>query len=129
MSLVPKWPFVAAALVVGLAVGAGGMHVWDASTIAGLKVDMANLKAKQAEDVSIASQAALKDFVEATDKIKDAAQAGQVSYTALSSKLDTLNRKYNAKPPTVLSADCRPGAVRVQHLTESAAAVDASIAR
>lgn len=128
-NLVPKWPFVAGALVVGMVVGAGSVHVWDKGEIAALNLSLAQLKQKQAEDVSKASQAALADLTAAAGKIKAAAESGNVDVSALGAKLDALNRSYkNAKAPA-LPVDCRPGVVRVRNLAESAAAVDQAIAR
>jgi hypothetical protein len=129
LNLVPKWPFVAGALVLGLLGGAGGMRVWDKGTIDDLKVDLANVKSKNAQDVANASQTALKDLADASKAIKEAASTGQANFAGLNAKLDTLARKYNAKPPAPLPVDCRPGTERVRNLSESAAAVNASIAR
>lgn len=129
MSLIPSWPTVAAGLVVGALAGASGMHVWDASTIAALKVSAANTKANDAEAISKQSQTALSDLADASKTIKEKASAGQVDVAALNTKLDTITRTLkNAKPPA-LAADCKPGTVRVRNLSDSAAAVDQAISR
>ncbi len=124
MSLLPSWPTVAAGLVIGAAAGAVGMHTWDASTIAGLKIDIANSKTVAAQTVAVQSQAALKDFTDVAANIKASAQTGQVQFSALGAKLDTINRNLKNAKPAPLAVDCRPGAVRVRNLTESAAAVN-----
>ena len=128
-TLVPKWPFVAAALVLGLLAGAGGMRVWDKGTINDLKVEMAGIKAKNAEEVATASQAALQELADASKAIKQAATAGQANVASLNAKLDSIARKQNAKPPAPLPVDCRPGSDRVRNLSEKAAAINAAIAR
>jgi hypothetical protein len=127
MSLLPSWPTVAAGLVIGAAAGAVGMHTWDASTIAGLKVDIANMKATAAQTVSVQSQAALKDFQTVAATINLSAQTGQQQFSALGTKLDTLAKAYKNAKPTVLSADCRPGTVRVQNIASRAAAIDQTL--
>jgi hypothetical protein len=129
VSLVPKWPFVAAALVFGLLAGAGGMRVWDKGTIDDLKVEVATVKSNNAQAVTVATQAALKDFVAAGEVIKQAATTGQANVATLNAKLDTIARKQNAKPPAPLPVDCRPGTERVRNLSEAAAAINAAIAR
>lgn len=129
-NLVPKWPFVAGALVLGLVAGAGGMRTWDSSAIDGLQVQIAQIKAKNAESVAAQSQAALSDLATASRAIKEAASTGQAGISALSAKLDTIDRRYrNAKPPAPLPVDCKPGVDRVRQLTDSAAAVNEAIAR
>lgn len=129
MNLIPKWPFVAAALVFGLLSGAAGMRVWDKDIIADLHLQIANLQKKQAEDISKASQAALTDLMTATAKVTDAAEAGQVNVTALNTKLDAINRRIANAKPAPLPVDCKPGTERVRNLSESAAALNSAIAR
>lgn len=130
MKLIPTWPFVLIALVIGCLIGAFGMSWWDADEIADRDVKIANLQKERAIEVANQSQAALKEFQDASKIITDAAQAGQLTFTSLSSKLDQIDRRYrNVKPPAPLPVDCKPGAERVRRLTEGAAAVDEAIAR
>jgi hypothetical protein len=133
MSIILSWKLAAitsaAALAVGIAAGAGGMHVWKAGQIAGLKVNIAELKQAKAEDVSVKSQQALTDLADASKKIKEAAQTGQADVSAITAKLDVIRRNQNVKPPAPLPVDCKPGPERVRNLTDSAAAVNSAIAR
>lgn len=130
MSILPTWPIAAGTLVLGLLAGAAGMSWWDADEIADRDVKIAQMERDKAVTVSTQSQAALKEFIEASKQIKTAAQEGQANFSSLSSKLDVIDRRYrNAKPPAPLPVDCKPGAERVRRLTEGAAAVDEAIAR
>lgn len=130
MALVPKWPFVVAALVIGVGVGAAGMSWWDADEIADRDVRIAELERDAAVVLANQSQAALSDLETAARAIKESAAAAQVSNTSVLTKLDTIDRRFrNAKPPAPLPADCRPGTERVRRLTEGAAAVNQAIAR
>jgi hypothetical protein len=128
MSILPTWPIAAGALAIGLAVGAVGSYLWNADTIADLEVDIAEIKSKEAQDIANQYKTAFDNLEVATATIKTAAETGQVNYSTLASKLDTIDRRYrNAKPPAPLPVDCKPGAERVRRLTEGAAAVDQAI--
>lgn len=129
MNITPNWTFSAGLLVIGICGGAFVTYGIMEGRIHDRDLTIANMKTTAAVDVSKQSQEALANLTAATRIVKDAAQTGQVDISTLSAKLDTMNRKYNAKPPAPLPVDCKPGTQRVQQLTEGAAAVDQALSR
>lgn len=129
LKLIPTWPIAVGTLVIGLGVGAAGMSWWDADEIADRDIKIANLQRDKAVTVATQANAALADLTAASANIKAAAEASQVNYAGLNTKLEAIDRRYrNAKPPAPLPADCRPGTERLQRLTEGTAAVNQAIA-
>lgn len=129
MSLIPTWPIAVGALAVGLVAGGTGAKLWYADTIADLKVDIANMKAADAEAISQASQVALSDYKAGADLIRAAALGAQTDLSAVNAQLAAIRRNQKNAPPPPLPADCKPGPVRLRNLAESAAAADAALAR
>lgn len=129
MSILPTWPIAAGALVVGLVAGATGGKLWYAGTIADLKVDIANMKAANAESISQASQVALSDYQAAAEVVTAAALGAQTDLTAINAQLAAIRKGQKNAPPPALPSDCKPGPVRLRNLAESAAAADQAIAR
>lgn len=129
MSLIPTWPFVAGALVIGIGAGGFGAKLWYADTIADLKIDAANAKTDEANSISQASQVALSDYKVAAEVITAAALGAQNDLTAVRADMATIRRNQKNAPPPPLPADCKPGPVRLRNLAETAAAADKAIAR
>lgn len=121
MSLIPTWPFVVGGLAIGALAGAGLDH-----TIMSAKID--RMKLDNAEAISQASQVALSDYKAGADIIKAAAISAQTDLSAVNTQLAAIRRNQKNAPPPPLPADCRPGAVRLRNLAESAAAADQAIA-
>lgn len=115
---------LAGAAALALSFGAGwGVNSWR------LHADIADMKTDQANAISQASQAALEDYKEGAQAIKNAAAGAQTDVTNLGAKLDAIDRRIKNAKPAPLPPDCRPGPDRVRNLAEAAAAVDATTAR
>lgn len=121
MSLIPTWPFVAGALLIGLAGGAAVDHAFMAAKVAALKLD-------NAEAISQASQVALSDYEKAAATIKAAALGAQTDLTTVNAQLAAIRKAQKNVPLPPLPADCKPGPVRLRNLSETAAAADKAIA-
>ena len=122
MSLIPTWPFVVGALIIG---GAGGFaleHTIKSAEIAAIKLD-------NAESISQASQVALEDYKTAAAVVADAALGAQTDLTAINSQLAAIRKGQKNAPPPPLPADCKPGPVRLRNLADTAAAADKALAR
>lgn len=122
MSLIPTWPFVVGGLLLGAAGGAALDH-----TIMSAKID--RMKLDNAEAISQASQVALSDYKAGADLIKAAALGAQTDLSSISAQLAAIRRSQKNAPPPPLPTDCKPGAVRLRNLSETAAAADQAIAR
>lgn len=121
MSLIPTWPFVVGALVIG---GAGGFaleHTIKSAEIAGIKLENAN-------EITQASQVALEDYKTAAGVVADAALGAQTDLTAINAQLAAIRKGQKNVPPPPLPADCKPGPVRLRNLADTAAAADKAIA-
>lgn len=94
-----------------------------------LSAEIADMKRIDAEVISTASQAALLDYAAGAKQIKDAAVGAQVDVSGMNNKLADIQRRMKNAPPPVLPVDCRPGSLRLQYLTEAAAATDKAAAR
>jgi hypothetical protein len=122
MSLIPTWPFVVGALVLGAAGGAALDN-----TIMSSKID--KIKLANAEAISQASQKALTDYQTGAELIKASATAAQTDLTTINKQLAVIRKEQKNVPPPPLPVDCKPGAVRLRNLAETAAAADNAIAR
>lgn len=129
MSLIPTWPIAVGALVIGMAAGGTGAKLWYAGSIADLKIEIANMKVSDAVAISQASQVALSDYKLAADGIAASAIGAKTDLSAINTKLTAIQRNQKNAPPPALPSDCRPGAIRLRNLAESAAAIDQAIAR
>lgn len=121
MSLIPTWPFVAGALLIGAAGGAALDHTVMARRLAEIKLE-------NAEAVTAASELALADYMKAADDIKAAAVGAQTDLTNITAQLAAIRKGQKNAPPPPLPADCKPGPVRLRNLAETAAAADKAIA-
>ncbi len=122
MSLIPTWPFVVGALVIGGASGAYADHVYMSSKID--KMELAQAKSEAAD-----SKLALSDYKVAAQVISDAALGAQTDLTSVNARLAAIMKGQKNAPPPALPVDCRPGPVRLRNLAETAATADSSIAR
>ncbi len=122
MSLIPTWPFVVGALIAGTVGGGSAVHTYMAA-----KID--RMKLENAEEISKASNQALIDYKAGADVIKAAAATAQTDLTAINAQLATIRREQKNAPPPPLPVDCKPGAIRLHNLSETAAAADRAIAR
>jgi hypothetical protein len=121
MSLIPTWPFVAGALLIGAAGGAALDH-----TIMAGKIDRMELAAAKSEAADAAQ--ALADYKTAAEVIANAALGAQTDLAGVNAQLAAIRKGQKNAPPPPLPVDCRPGAVRLRNLAETAAAADKAIA-
>lgn len=122
MSLIPTWPFVAGALVIGGASGAYADHVYMSGKLK--DIELAQVKS-EVED----AKTALADYKTAAEVISNAALGAQTDLTTINSRLAAIMKGQKNAPPPALPVDCKPGAIRLRNLAETAATADSAIAR
>ena len=120
MSLIPTWPFVVGALVIGGAAGFAIEHTIKSAEIASIKLTNAN-------EITQASQVALEDYKTAAEVVAGAALGAQTDLTAINAQLAAIRKGQKNAPPPPLPADCKPGPVRLRNLADTAAAADKAI--
>lgn len=115
---------LAAAAALGLAFGTGWVvNGWRLGT------ELAEAKASRASEMAKDAQTALADYKVAAETIHKAATGAQLDLASVTAQLATIRKAQKNAPPPPLPTDCKPGAVRLRNLAETAAAADAAIAR
>lgn len=121
MNLIPTWPFVLGALVIGAAGGSYAMHAVMSNTINDMKLEAATSLAAD-------SQLALDNYKAAAEVVTEAALGARTDLSTLTAGLAVIRKGQKNAPPAPLPVDCKPGPVRLRNLSETATAADAAIA-
>lgn len=115
---------LAVAAALSVAFGAGwAVNGWRLGT------ELAESKAARSDELAADAKAALDHYKNAAETIHDAAAGAQLDLANVTAQLATIRKAQKNAPPPPLPTDCKPGAVRLRNLAETAAAADAAIAR
>lgn len=115
---------IAAAVALGLSFGAGwAVNGWR------LAADLAEVKAARFDEAAQQSRDALTNYQAAAEVIHDAAASAQIDLSGFAAQLAAIRKAQRETHPPPLPTDCKPGAIRLRNLAETAAAADATIAR
>lgn len=120
MSIIPTWPFVVGALVIG---AAGGAYV-DHAVMSG-RIDRMELAAATAQAAD--SKLALENYKAAAEVVTEAALGARTDLSTIAAGMAVIRKGQKNVPPAPLPVDCRPGPVRLRNLSETATAADNAI--
>lgn len=88
---------------------------------------LAEVRAAHSEEAAQAARDDLVLYKSAAEKIHEAAAGAQVDLAAVNAQLAAIRKGQKNAPPPPLPADCKPGAIRLKNLQETAAAADSVI--
>ena len=92
-----------------------------------LSTELAEVRAAHSDEAARATRDDLALYKSAAEKIHEAAAGAQVDLAAVNAQLAAIRKGQKNAPPPPLPADCKPGAIRLKNLQETAAAADSVI--